>query len=89
MKLAIINDYQDLAREAADWSSLPPSIETDVFARRVANEEAAKLLAPYDILVTAREETQFDRKLVGQLPNLKLKFQHKLHYLSALIHFGY
>ena len=76
MKLAIINDYQDLAREAADWSSLPPSIETDVFARRVANEEAAKLLAPYDIIVTAREETQFDRKLVGQLPNLKLLVTH-------------
>ena len=76
MKLAIINDYQDLAREAADWSSLPPSIETDVFARRVPNEEAAKLLAPYDIIVTAREETQFDRKLVGQLPNLKLLVTH-------------
>ena len=76
MKLAIINDYQDLAREAADWSSLPNTVETDVFARRVTNDEAATLLAPYDIIVTAREETLFDRALVGQLPKLQLLVTH-------------
>ena len=68
MKLAIINDYQDLAREAADWSNLPNTVETDVYARRVENDEAAVLLATYDIIVTAREETLFNRALVDQLP---------------------
>ncbi|MDD9903258.1 MAG: hypothetical protein OXT06_06800 [Rhodospirillaceae bacterium] len=76
MKLAVINDYQGLAREAADWSSLPDTVETDVYARRVENDEAAALLAPYDIIVTAREETLFDRALVDQLPNLKLLVTH-------------
>tara|TARA_A100001037_G_scaffold71036_1_gene63605 strand:+ start:2105 stop:3052 length:948 start_codon:yes stop_codon:yes gene_type:complete len=76
VKLAIINDYQDLAREAADWSSLPNTVETDVYARRVENDEAAVLLAPYDIIVTAREETLFNRVLVDQLPNLKLLVTH-------------
>ena len=76
MKLGIINDYQDLAREAADWLNLPDRVETDVFARRITYEEAASLLSPYDIIVTTREETLFDRALVDQLPNLKLLVTH-------------
>ena len=76
MQLAIINDYQDLALEAADWSSLPDTVETDVFSRRITNEEAATLLFPYDIIVTAREETLFNFALIEQLPNLKLLVTH-------------
>ena len=76
MQLAIINDYQGLALEAADWSSLPDTVETDVFSRRITNEEAATLLFPYDIIVTAREETLFNFALIEQLPNLKLLVTH-------------
>ena len=76
MQLAIINDYQDLALKAADWSSLPDTVETDVFSRRIMNDEAATLLSPYDIIVTAREETLFNLTLIEQLPNLKLLVTH-------------
>jgi len=77
MRLAIINDYQKLARETADWSRLPADIEIDVFHDQLTDGgAAAKLLAPYDIVVTAREETLFDRSLVEQLPNLKLLVFH-------------
>ena len=77
MRLAVINDYQNLAREAADWSQLPGDIETDFFPTRLTDPaEAATLLEPYDIVVTAREETQFDRTLVAQLPKLKLLVTH-------------
>ena len=31
MRLAIINDYQELALKTADWGRLPDSIEIDVF----------------------------------------------------------
>lgn len=77
MRLAIINDYQKLAEETADWGTLPSDITVDVFQDRLTDgAKAAKLLAPYDIVVTAREETRFDRALVEQLPNLKLLVTH-------------
>lgn len=77
MRLAVINDYQDLAREAADWSALPDNIEVDFYPTRLTDPaEAAVLLVPYDIIVTAREETQFDAALIAELPNLKLLVTH-------------
>ena len=77
MRLAIINDYQKLAEETANWGTLPSDITVDVFQDRLTDcAEAAKLLAPYDIVVTAREETRFDQALVEQLPNLKLLVTH-------------
>ena len=77
MRLAIINDYQKLAMETADWSQLPADIEIEVFQDRLTDSaEAARRLAPYDIVVTAREETRFDRALIAQLPNLKLLVTH-------------
>jgi len=75
MKIAIINDYQELARDVADWSQLPDNVELDVYGGRLS-DGAAELLAPYDIVVTAREETKFDRALVEGLPNLKLLVTH-------------
>jgi len=77
MRLALINDYQKLAREAADWKSLPADIEVDITHDRMpGGDEGAALLAPYDIVVTAREETRFDHDLIGKLPKLKLLVTH-------------
>jgi phosphoglycerate dehydrogenase-like enzyme len=77
MRLAIINDYQKLAKDSADWKSLPRDIEIDITHERTpGGAEGARLLAPYDIIVTAREETRFDRALVEKLPKLKLLVTH-------------
>ncbi|MDE0814849.1 MAG: D-2-hydroxyacid dehydrogenase family protein [Alphaproteobacteria bacterium] len=75
MKLAIINDYQRLARDTTDWSRLPENINVDIFHDRLTRG-VAELLAPYEVVVAAREETQFDRSLIEQLPNLKLLITH-------------
>lgn len=77
MRLAIINDYQKLATESADWKSLPSSIDVDItHGRTPGGAEGVALLAPYDIVVTSREETRFDRALVERLPKLKLLVTH-------------
>jgi phosphoglycerate dehydrogenase-like enzyme len=77
MRLAVINDYQKLAEESADWGSLPGDISVDItHGRTPGGAEGAGLLAPYDIIVTAREETRFDRALVERLPKLKLLVTH-------------
>jgi phosphoglycerate dehydrogenase-like enzyme len=77
MRLAIINDYQKLAQGAADWTELGDSVQVDFFSERLTDPaEAASLLKPYDIVVTAREETRFDATLVNALPALKLLVTH-------------
>jgi phosphoglycerate dehydrogenase-like enzyme len=77
MRLAVINDYQTLAAEAADWRSLPPDLAVDItHARMPGGDAGAKRLAPYDIIVTAREETRFDRALIAKLPQLRLLVTH-------------
>src|SRR5262245_3628506 len=68
MKLAILDDYQQLALGYADWSSLK-GVEVAVLDKPLA--DAAKQLAPFDIICLMRERTPFPRALVEKLPNLK------------------
>ena len=68
MKLAILDDYQRLALEYADWESLK-GVEVVVFDEPL--QDPAKQLAPFDIVCLMRERTPFGRALVDRLPNLK------------------
>lgn len=74
-RLCIINDYQNLAREAADWSRLPPDVALEVHGR-VSDAAAPALLAGAEIIVTSREETRFDAALLASLPQLRLLVTH-------------
>ena len=73
MKLAVLDDYQQLALKSADWDRLRRrGLEVAVFTQAFASrEEAAAKLAPFDVLVLMRERTPFPRELVEKLPNLK------------------
>ena len=73
MRLAILDDFENVALELADWDSLGPQIKIDVFRDNIKEEAAlVKRLQPYDILVIMRERTRFPRSLVEKLSNLKL-----------------
>lgn len=74
-RLFIINDYQNLARAAADWSRLPPDVALEVHGR-VSDAAAPALLAEAGIIVTSREETRFDAALLTSLPKLRLLVTH-------------
>ena len=72
-KLAILDDYQGVAMELADWSVLPNDIEITVFRNTLADIGAvAERLATFEILAAMRERTPFPRPLFEKLPNLKL-----------------
>jgi len=73
-KLAILDDYQNAALGAADWSGLSDDVEITVFDKHLGwDEEAiAAALAPYDILVCMRERTRFPASQIDKLPHLKL-----------------
>ncbi len=73
MKLAILDDYQNAALDAADWNSLGPAVEVTTFNRHLGHDQdaiAAKL-QPYSILIAMRERTPFPRSLIERLRNLK------------------
>jgi phosphoglycerate dehydrogenase-like enzyme len=75
-KLAILDDYLHAALKLADWSAVKQHYSIDVFDRSLGvPDEAAKLLAPYEVLCTLRERMAFPRALIERLPNLKLLVQ--------------
>lgn len=72
MKIAVIDDYQGVARDMADWSRLP-GCEVDFFHRSLrAPDELVATLAPYEAIVAMRERTRFPGEILRALPALRL-----------------
>ena len=72
MQVAILDDYQGVAAELADWHSLPDGIAVDFFSDHLADADAlTQRLAGYDIIMGMRERTPFPRALLERLPNLR------------------
>jgi len=73
LKLAVLDDYQQLALKSADWERLRRrGMEVSVFHEAFASrEDAAAKLAPFEVLVLMRERTPFPRELIERLPKLK------------------
>jgi len=72
-RVALLDDYQDVALSMADWKSLPAGTEVVVFKDHLAAEDAlARRLADFDIVMALRERTPFPRTLLERLPKLKL-----------------
>jgi len=72
LKVAILDDYADVALKLADWFALDGLAEITVFTRHLTEDEAIAQLQPFDILCTVRERMAMPRRLFEQLPNLKL-----------------
>jgi phosphoglycerate dehydrogenase-like enzyme len=72
-RLAILDDYQNAALAMADWESLRPAVDVQVFHDTLASEEAvAERLRKFEIIVAMRERTAFRRTLLERLPKLEL-----------------
>jgi phosphoglycerate dehydrogenase-like enzyme len=73
MRVAILDDYQQVALASADWSAVRQLGQIDVFAQHIAGTEAlVSALQPYDVVVAMRERTAFDADRLSQLPRLRL-----------------
>ncbi|MBI1777950.1 MAG: D-2-hydroxyacid dehydrogenase family protein [Proteobacteria bacterium] len=72
-RLAILDDYQNAALTLADWASLRPRVEMQVFHDTVNDLGAlAERLKPFAVIVAMRERTPFPAALIEKLPNLRL-----------------
>src|SRR6185437_6555875 len=56
-RLAILNDFQRVALELADWSVVREHYDIDTFDRMIAVEDRPAVLRPYEALVAMRERT--------------------------------
>ena len=73
MKIAVLDDYQNIALELADWSTLAGRAEITVFNDHIADPAAIiDRLLPFDVVSVMRERTPLPRDIIERLPRLKL-----------------
>jgi phosphoglycerate dehydrogenase-like enzyme len=73
MRIAILDDYQNIALTAGDWGSLGDEAEIVSYTDHLSDEdEIAERLADFEIICAMRERTPFTKSLLAKLPNLKL-----------------
>ncbi|TMH56045.1 MAG: hypothetical protein E6H55_17595, partial [Betaproteobacteria bacterium] len=72
-RIAVLDDWQRVARASADWAPLMARAELRFFETPFADEDdAARALAEFDIVLVTRERTPFPPSLVARLPRLKM-----------------
>ncbi len=73
MKVAILDDYQNVALSMADWSAVAAQAEITVFHDHLADPDAVvERLLPYQVVCVMRERTPLPRNIVERLPNLRM-----------------
>lgn len=73
MKVAILDDYQNVALSMADWSQVAARADITVFTDHEADHDAlVERLAPFDVVLVMRERTPLPRSIIERLPNLKM-----------------
>jgi len=72
LKVAILDDYQNVSQEFVDLKKLSGKYEIKVFSEHFADEsEAIELLKEYEALLVMRERTKITSNLISGLKNLK------------------
>ena len=72
-KVAVLDDWQGVARRSADWFELESRADVTIFADAFAHEDdAAAQLADFEIVLSMRERTPLPGSLINRLPKLKM-----------------
>jgi D-3-phosphoglycerate dehydrogenase len=73
LRCAILDDYFNLALDAADWRRFSDRVDVTVFNHHFPSQEAARsALRDFEIICAMRERTPFPRPVFAGLPKLKL-----------------
>ena len=65
-KIAVLDDYQNVALESADWSVLRDRADITVFQNHVADPDALiERLLPFDVVCVMRERSPLPRNVIG------------------------
>ncbi len=73
LRVAVLDDYQQVARRFGPWERLPQGSEVAVFHDHLAEQDAViRRLLPFEVVVAMRERTPFPRAVLAAVPNLRL-----------------
>jgi phosphoglycerate dehydrogenase-like enzyme len=72
-KVAVLDDWQGVAQSSADWSPLLARGEVIFFSQAFEDEDdAARKLADFEIVLSMRERTPLPASLINRLPKLRI-----------------
>src|SRR3954447_26330039 len=72
-RIAVLDDYQSVAADFCDWSTVAEPVDVTTFSDTLTDDDAlVERLQPFDVVVAMRERTAFPRSVLERLPNLKL-----------------
>jgi phosphoglycerate dehydrogenase-like enzyme len=73
IRIAILDDYQSVSLQMADWSPLAGRAAITVFNDHLSDFDAiVERLLPFDVICVMRERTPLPRSVIDRLPQLKL-----------------
>jgi phosphoglycerate dehydrogenase-like enzyme len=72
-RVAVLDDYQNVALSLADWSGLNGRATVTAFNDHLADSDGVvERLKPFDIVCVMRERTPMTRAIIERLPKLRL-----------------
>jgi phosphoglycerate dehydrogenase-like enzyme len=72
-RIAVLDDWQGVAKDSADWSRLKQRGEVVFFETPFERpEDIAPALVSFEIIVAMRERTRFPASLIARLPRLRM-----------------
>ena len=72
-RIAVLDDYQNVALSSADWSALDGDATVTVFNDHLTDVDTlVARLDPFDIISVMRERTPMPRAVISRLPKLRL-----------------
>lgn len=73
MRVAVLDDWQAVAGQSADWSVLKKQADVAFFEKPFSGDDAlVHALADFDIIIAMRERTKFSKALLDRLPKLRM-----------------
>jgi len=73
LRIAVLDDYQNVALSLADWSALDERATATVFNDHLADSDTVvERLQPFDIVCVMRERTPMTRTIIERLPKLRM-----------------
>ena len=73
IKVAVLDDYQNVTHHFANWETLSEKIQLKIFNEYIGDDtNLSKKLFDFDVLCLMRERTPLPGNLINKLPNLKL-----------------
>ena len=85
MKIAVLDDYQGVAKQFADWSGLEAVHDVQIFGQHIGGgrDAVVEALKEFDVIAAMRERTVFDKATLQRLPNCKNVTCHHSSFAST------